>query len=235
MLSRRRQEQTPPTWYQRYLCSPEWIRRRARALQLAKWRCQECWARSSKEAPLEVHHLTYERLGAELDVDLIVLCPTCHHRAHYGARTMTPTNPDPIGVYTAMVYSVLEQGRFGNTPDLVEAVAAACRRNHVKAISERIQTAIVRVEAAKKVFVFSPERRFEVVPPREFFTTIGREEAVAILQRLGAKPIKPMPPTSPLLAMTDDKVRALRIVMQEIREHAVRCNRLEDEVIKGIA
>src|SRR5205823_5272038 len=109
MLDRRRQEQTPPTWYEEYLRSAAWLTRRGRALKLAKWRCQECWARSARYAPLEVHHLTYERLGAELDDDLIVLCPTCHHRAHFGARIVAPANPDPIGVYVAMTYSVLEQ------------------------------------------------------------------------------------------------------------------------------
>jgi len=30
----------------------------------------------------EVHHLTYDRLYAELPDDLIGLCPGCHRRAH---------------------------------------------------------------------------------------------------------------------------------------------------------
>jgi hypothetical protein len=38
-----------------------------------------------------LHHLTYERLGAELDSDVQVLCSTCH-RARFKAD-----NPHLIG------------------------------------------------------------------------------------------------------------------------------------------
>jgi 5-methylcytosine-specific restriction endonuclease McrA len=64
--------------YQEYLRSAVWLHRRRRALNRARWRCEQCgsWHR------LEVHHLTYARVGAELDTDLTVLCRPCHRRRH---------------------------------------------------------------------------------------------------------------------------------------------------------
>ncbi len=63
--------------YRRYLESIAWEKRRARALELAGHRCQECDATDR----LEVHHLTYDRLFEEHDDDLRVLCHLCHRRA----------------------------------------------------------------------------------------------------------------------------------------------------------
>ncbi len=85
-----------------YLASENWKVRRARSLYLAQNRCQsptctQSYLRSltdlellneiaerlpSHAYRLEVHHLTYERLGAEWDDDLIVLCPACHRGQH---------------------------------------------------------------------------------------------------------------------------------------------------------
>ena len=38
--------------------------------------------RGTGSVPLQVHHRTYERRGAELDSDLIAFCPTCHGLFH---------------------------------------------------------------------------------------------------------------------------------------------------------
>jgi hypothetical protein len=64
--------------YRRYLRSDAWAARRERALRRAGGRCGRCGA----GVPAEVHHLTYERLGAERDGDLIALCAPCHRDAH---------------------------------------------------------------------------------------------------------------------------------------------------------
>lgn len=42
-----------------------------------------------KVSPMQIHHLTYERLGAELDEDLIAICEKCH-RAMHGLNRSTP-------------------------------------------------------------------------------------------------------------------------------------------------
>lgn len=61
--------------YLTYMRSPEWQARRAKSLRLAGNKCQVC---GRKGVRLECHHNSYERLGAERDNDLIMLCKSCH-------------------------------------------------------------------------------------------------------------------------------------------------------------
>jgi 5-methylcytosine-specific restriction endonuclease McrA len=44
-------------------------------------RCELCEMRGPP--PLQLHHLTYERLGAELPEDVELLCEACHWREHH--------------------------------------------------------------------------------------------------------------------------------------------------------
>jgi hypothetical protein len=62
--------------YVAYLKSPVWAARRTEALQQAGGHCQRCGAPAR-----EVHHLTYERVGAERPEDLQALCAPCHRTA----------------------------------------------------------------------------------------------------------------------------------------------------------
>ena len=66
--------------YEAYINSAKWRRRRQRAIERAGYRCEKCGV-SAQEERLEVHHLTYERLGSERDEDLSVLCHACHAKA----------------------------------------------------------------------------------------------------------------------------------------------------------
>jgi hypothetical protein len=59
--------------YQDYLQTPEWGERASDALQRAGHRCQVC----QRNRECHVHHRTYQRRGAELPADLIVLCDEC--------------------------------------------------------------------------------------------------------------------------------------------------------------
>ncbi len=71
--------------YKTYLESPHWLATRAayvalygdRCRWLRRWDRQRCGAE-----PVEIHHLTYERLGAEQMDDLIGLCGKHHEDAH---------------------------------------------------------------------------------------------------------------------------------------------------------
>lgn len=65
-------------WYQAYRRTAHWQRMRKRALELSEYHCRLCCAEKS----LEVHHNTCERLWAERDADLIVLCHNCHTKYH---------------------------------------------------------------------------------------------------------------------------------------------------------
>jgi len=71
-----------PNQYRDYIASPAWKARADHARQRAGQRCQLC----NKKGQLHVHHRTYERLGRELDGDLIVLCASCHKHFHSTGR-----------------------------------------------------------------------------------------------------------------------------------------------------
>lgn len=65
--------------YQTYLATPTWQQKRQQILLRAAGRCEKCHAANTL---LEVHHLTYARRGAELETDLVALCPACHEEVH---------------------------------------------------------------------------------------------------------------------------------------------------------
>lgn len=64
--------------YADYLQSDHWRIVRAHILEQRGGHCERCGALRD----LNVHHLTYERLGAEEDTDLEVLCRSCHEAEH---------------------------------------------------------------------------------------------------------------------------------------------------------
>lgn len=65
-------------WYPVYLRSSHWQKTRAAAIKKAGHKCEDCGV----SGDLQVHHLTYKRLRAELPEDLRVLCGVCHCKAH---------------------------------------------------------------------------------------------------------------------------------------------------------
>jgi hypothetical protein len=69
--------------YRSYLESPAWHFKANAAKERAGQRCQVCNARN---ATLNAHHRTYERVGAELPADLIVLCRGCHKLFHESGK-----------------------------------------------------------------------------------------------------------------------------------------------------
>jgi hypothetical protein len=91
------------TRYRLYLASDAWLESPARfeALRSAGFRCRICNVPSS-EVPLQAHHRTYERLGAELADDLTALCLLCHReatnflRARHYAALQPPTAVDVV-------------------------------------------------------------------------------------------------------------------------------------------
>jgi len=61
--------------YAEYLETEHWQEKRLEALERAGHRCQVC---GTDQAPLEVHHNSYEHLFDEDPEDLCVLCDECH-------------------------------------------------------------------------------------------------------------------------------------------------------------
>lgn len=68
------------TW-KKYLRSKAWRDRRMEAIEKAGFRCHACGRREWDTSKLQVHHLSYDRLGREEDEDLEVWCERCHRRA----------------------------------------------------------------------------------------------------------------------------------------------------------
>ena len=66
------------TEYEAYLQSTAWKLRRAGILRRAAGTCECC----KHYAPNEVHHVTYARIGHELDTDLMAVCSFCHALLH---------------------------------------------------------------------------------------------------------------------------------------------------------
>lgn len=69
----------PFVYYDEYLASPHWQALRVKMLERAGYKCEAC---QDTDSVLHVHHLIYERLGCELEEDLIVLCELCHGVEH---------------------------------------------------------------------------------------------------------------------------------------------------------
>lgn len=67
-----------------YLHTEQWKRTREETIAACGHSCQRC---GDHQRSLDVHHLTYERLGAEEPRDLVVLCRRCHQAVHDEGRS----------------------------------------------------------------------------------------------------------------------------------------------------
>jgi 5-methylcytosine-specific restriction endonuclease McrA len=72
--------------YDKYLETPYWqsFRRSAFAKQRQRLgrNCRERCPKNGLETKLDVHHLTYERLGNEKIEDVQIVCKECHDKIH---------------------------------------------------------------------------------------------------------------------------------------------------------
>jgi hypothetical protein len=66
--------------YSAYLKSKHWrlFKKSFRNSKYCKSKCFIC----SKEKGIQLHHLTYERIGKEVFTDVIELCKSCHRNVH---------------------------------------------------------------------------------------------------------------------------------------------------------
>lgn len=74
-------------FYDTYLQSEEWRKRRKLVLQRANGLCEGCLT----EKAAEIHHLTYRHLGDEFLFELVALCACCHDKVH-GKETDNPAD-----------------------------------------------------------------------------------------------------------------------------------------------
>lgn len=72
--------------YREYLHTKWWRTKRSTILDMALGRCEVCTLAKATQ----VHHVTYVRLGEELDEDLVAICGKCHRRVHK-SNSLYPT------------------------------------------------------------------------------------------------------------------------------------------------
>lgn len=78
----------PRVYYYEYLKSALWQRRRQQTFQRAGGCCELC-EENLYGKNVDIHHLTYVRLGREHPDDLMLCCPKCHRERIHGYM---PTN-----------------------------------------------------------------------------------------------------------------------------------------------
>jgi 5-methylcytosine-specific restriction endonuclease McrA len=79
--------------YADYRQTKTWRAKRTQVLARDKGVCQGCLSREATQ----VHHLTYEHIGAELLFELISLCDECHERVRAGSTSLSPIDEEPCG------------------------------------------------------------------------------------------------------------------------------------------
>jgi 5-methylcytosine-specific restriction endonuclease McrA len=68
--------------YQEYQQSSVWAEKRKQILSRANGRCESCGAIVVTDSLLDIHHLTYDRVGGNESLDdLKALCYVCHQKA----------------------------------------------------------------------------------------------------------------------------------------------------------
>ena len=77
--------------YNEYLQTEGWKETRRAAVWAAGGRCQLC---GSATRALEVHHVSYDNLGAEGPEDLAVLCDRCHGAYETGLEMIVSKEGD---------------------------------------------------------------------------------------------------------------------------------------------
>ena len=63
--------------YEKHLKSAKWKNTKSDLMKMRGKKCEVCGQYSPK---LELHHITYERLGNESAKDLLILCAPCHKK-----------------------------------------------------------------------------------------------------------------------------------------------------------
>lgn len=180
----------PPSHYQAYLNSPGWRTRRNRALRDVSYQCKRCPSKRN----LQVHHLSYERLGAEWDQDLEVLCENCHRDEHLA-------NPDQtsLGIYLKVASALIEERPYSSVADLAADMKTRCVKLKIPQHTDRINAALnvvcgnrLRDEAHEKKYAHIPvdERPISHQEAREF---IGLLDIGNVVRAIA----KPMPTAAP--------------------------------------
>jgi hypothetical protein len=201
--------------HQQYLGTPEWRRCRDRALVRARWRCT--WPDCREDQNLAVHHLSYERLGEERDDDLRVLCARHHSMRHETLENLRR-------LHWRLIRDVINSGPYESYGDFIEAVKVRFHRELIPYntydMNEMLSVSL------RDVAIDAPVRAPQF---RDTAPHISQAEAVAVLAELGltGAPMRTMPKALLVRQSQLDRLKALRMVIEEIAATQARCDALE--------
>jgi hypothetical protein len=202
--------------YGKYLQTPEWRRRRNRALMLAAWRCE--WPGCMATDALEVHHRRYEHLGEEPDADLTVLCPSHHRSSHHRADTL-------LRLHWRVIRDVINTGPFESFTDFAETVKARFHALRIAHDPHELNETLGMALREVALDVPTHPRRVSV---QESPAHISEQEARALLTDLRVRDlIRPMPRARLITRSQADQLKAMRLVIGEITRTMQRCDELE--------
>ncbi len=203
--------------YARYLITRWWFGVRNRALREAGYRCSRCQAGRD----LQVHHLSYERLGAEESGDLEVLCRGCHLGEHVHVVQ------SQIGIYSRILSEVVAERDWEDVSDALEEAKLRISKRRIPFHYEQFQAAAARL--LPRVSFKPPTRKAELYDVAEH-GPLTRAEAAGFVAKLGAQSLlRPMPHVRLLSEDEDQRVAALRIVLQALHEQVKVCEAAERE------
>lgn len=154
-----------------YLLSSWWLHRREIALKKAGRKCEHC----AVSTRLQVHHLSYDRVGAELDSDLEVLCDPCHEKHHFDE-----SRRHDVRLYLRLARETERMDHPTTFADFKGRLRERCRDLKVP-IDHRIDDAVNIVMTGRASLV-SEARRQEVAATPDL-PPIGREEASELVRK----------------------------------------------------
>jgi hypothetical protein len=157
---------------EQYLRTSWWLHRREVALKKAGRKCAQCGASTR----LQVHHLSYDRLGAERDSDLEVLCDPCHEKHHFDE-----SRRHDVRLYLKLARETERMDHPTTFADFKERLRERCNALKVP-IDHRIDDAINVVMTGRASLV--SETRRQEVAATPVLPPIDKDEAIALLRRL---------------------------------------------------
>jgi hypothetical protein len=204
--------------YEHYLQSEWWRWRRNLALREAGYQCARCGVNRT----LQVHHRSYDRLGAELASDLEVLCRGCHVGEHFN-ETQTY-----VGLYARVVSGVIAEGRWTELTEVVEEAKSRCAQYGLPYRHVEFQAAVSQL--LPRVPFTPPPAKAELFDASKPGQPLTHAEACGVLARLAAARLIHHMPRARVLTVRDlERRRALQIVAQAIRDQVATCEAVERE------
>lgn len=201
--------------YERYLQTRRWIGTRNRILRLRGYRCERCTAGRN----LQVHHLTYDRIGEERDDDLQVLCRGCHLGHHVAEATPNRS------VYLSIVSAALKAEQFTSIADLTEDVKRRCAALKLPYDDGQVQAAISRLDD-RRLNIQRKTVHSDLLEEGVGSAPMTRAEAAGWLARLGAI-VKPMPTVPRWTRQQADRRIVLHHYADLIKDQIYRCAEAE--------